>query len=188
MTSSVNSAEDTLTYIKDGVDYGQYVAEFLGDEKSFYSIIESFSQERSTVLRILNTDGKRISSAVLVPDSDSYTVLEVKRASERKFERKNHDSIVEWYDDVCGEDTDITELFDDIIIGTGDDEGVPLWRILETAMDDDGDEVVQNMLSSIEPDANESLEVLDAIIAHVGLGTSLLIIYGVLLYTFIGTT
>lgn len=186
MASSVDSTEEILTYIKEGVDYSQYIAKFLDDERSFYSIIEAFSKERSTILRILNTDGKRISSAVLLTDSDSHTVLEVKRVSEQNFERKNHDSIVDWYEDVYGEDTDITELFDNITIGTGNDEGVPLWRVLETAMDTDDDEVIQNLLSR-QPDFDAEF---DSIITQIALVIMLLIlysIYGVLVYKFINS-
>jgi hypothetical protein len=145
-TLDSHEVENVLSYTKDDVEYGAYVHEFLEDEMSFYSHIDSFSQERSTVLRILDSEGERISSAVLLSDNDDLTVLEVKRTTEEDFERKNHMSIVNWYRDVCGGGTSTTDLFDKIVIGAGD-SSVPLWRVLETAMDEDHQKSIDEELA-----------------------------------------
>lgn len=137
----------TTVYEKDGVDYGEWVDDFKDYEEDYYDIIHSFSDSKSTLLRIQDANGKRISSAVLLVTSDTadgnYAVLEVKRRGHTDFERKEHWSLEDWYISVVGNsDTYKTDMFDQIFIG---DEKVPLWRILVVAVegvdeDDDDDD------------------------------------------------
>jgi len=135
--TSTETHETSISYIKNDVDYGVYVDEFIVNERDFYSYINSFSQERSTVLRIIDEDEDRISSAILLSDNDEFAVLEVKRLGVDDFERMTHKSILDWYYSVSNkEEIDSTELFDSIVIGTKDDS-IPLWRILEVAIHED---------------------------------------------------
>lgn len=125
--------------MKDGVDYGEWVDDFQEYEEDYYDDIHSFSDSKSTLLRILDANGKRISSAVLLVTSDTadgnYALLEVKRHGDQDFERKEHWSLEDWYVSVVGDsDTYKTDMFDRIFIG---DEKVPLWRILVVAAEED---------------------------------------------------
>lgn len=136
------SVAPTTIYMKDGVDYGEWVDDFQEYEEDYYDDIHSFSDSKSTLLRILDANGKRISSAVLLVTTDTadgnYAVLEVKRHGDKDFERKEHWSLEDWYVSVVGDsDTYKTDMFDRIFIG---DEKVPLWRILEVAAEEDDDD------------------------------------------------
>ena len=181
--TSTEEQVTSISYIKNGVDYGKYVDEFIVNETGFYSYINSFSQEHTTMLRIIDEDGDRISSALLLQDNDEYTILEVKRVGVDNFERTSHKSILDWCYSVSDkEEIDTTELFDSIVIGTKD-ESIPLWRILEVAMDEDEtdadyDAIVKNRQQAVE-DEFHSLMLL------VGVASLLLITHGICAYIFL---
>jgi len=133
-----------IVYIKDDVDLGELVVDFLKDEEYYYSYIHSFSTERATILRIVDDKGERISSGILL--NNDTAVLEVKRSNTENFEREVHNSILEWYTSVCTQDSPFTELFDRVLIGKN---SVPLWNalkavseedIIQTEKDDDDDD------------------------------------------------
>jgi hypothetical protein len=121
-----------IIYVKDNVDLGELVVDFLNDEEYYYSYIHSFSTERSTVLRIVDDKGERISSGILLHDDTA--VLEVKRANTENFEREVHTSILEWYTSVCAQNSPFTELFDRVLIGKN---SVPLWNALKAVSEED---------------------------------------------------
>ena len=121
-----------IVYIKDDADLGELVEDFLKDEEFYYSYIHSFSTERSTVLRIADEKGERISSGILL--NDDTAVLEVKRANTENFEREVHNSILEWYTSVCGENSPSIEVFDRVLIGKN---CVPLWNALKAVSEED---------------------------------------------------
>ena len=128
--SSDEEINDTL-YIKDNVDYTNLVNKFLLNEESYYPYIHSFASNPSTVLRIVDKNGVRISSGVLL--KNDIGIVEVKRSDTENFEREVHDSILIWFINVCGENTPINELFDRILIGK---DHVPLWNILKVVDDE----------------------------------------------------
>jgi len=121
-----------IIYVKDDIDLGEFVVDFLKNEEFYYSYIHSFSNENTTILQITDDSGKRISSAILL--KNDTVVLEVKRFNTENFEREVHNSILQWYTSVCGEDSPFTELFDSILIGKN---SVPLWNVLKVVCDDD---------------------------------------------------
>jgi hypothetical protein len=136
-TPVVEEEEDKdpkTVYVKEDVDYGDWVDDFLAHEENYYDYIHSFAEGGSTLLRIVDADGQRLSSAVLLHNEDS-PVLEVKRADNEDFERQEHDSIEDWYLSVVGlHDTYNTEMFDRVLIS---DQRVPLWRVLEVSQEED---------------------------------------------------
>ena len=124
-------------YVKDGVDLGTWVDDFLDNETEYYEDIHSLAGGRSAILRIVDSEGERISSAILLDHFNGenclvHPVLEVKRLVDdiSTIKRKEHGSIIEWYYDVCGEDVLLEDAFNNILI---DDERVPLWRVLQLA-------------------------------------------------------
>ena len=121
-----------IVYVKDDIDLGEFVVDFLKNEEFYYSYIHSFSTENTTILRITDDNGKRISSGILLKNDTA--VLEVKRTNTENFEREIHNSILEWYTSVCGKDSPFTELFDHVLIGRN---SVPLWNALKVVSDED---------------------------------------------------
>ena len=121
-----------IVYVKDDIDLGEFVVDFLKNEEFYYSYIHSFSTENTTILRITDDNGKRISSGILLKNDTA--VVEVKRSNTENFEREVHNSILEWYTSVCGEDSPFTEIFENVLIGNN---SVPLWNVLKAVCDDD---------------------------------------------------
>jgi len=144
MSSTVDSIKISSAptqYVKNGIDLGEWVDDFVDDEVEYYNNIHSFADGRSILLRIFNSDGERISSAVLLDSWEDdaclvHPVLEVKRRTDDDsvtIVRKEHVSILDWYHDVCGGDVPLTDVFDNILIG---DAQVPLWRVLEVVSEE----------------------------------------------------
>lgn len=118
--------------------YADSMINFLNDENSYYDVIRSFTSQKSTILRIVNKDNERISSAVLIFDDDEPYVLEVKRAFQtaKTVMPMDHNSIQDWYMSVM-DTQDVLLMFEEVQIG---EEKIPLWRVMETMSDDDNDD------------------------------------------------
>lgn len=139
-----------VSLIKDGVDYGAIASDFYQNEEDpYYSYIQCFGDSKTPLLRLHDANGVRISSAILVPptkDSETYSVLEVKRPGDATFVKQTHDCILDWcleaspYDENEEEDEDYDytkydhDMFDRIYIGP---KKVPLWRVLQVAYEAD---------------------------------------------------
>jgi len=141
----MSSTSVPTQYVKDGIELGEWVDDFVDHEVEYYDYINSFADGRSIMLRIFNSDDERISSAVLLDGWDDeeclvHPVLEVKRRDDHDsitITRKEHASILDWYHDVCGgdvRDVPLTDLFDNILIG---DAQVPLWHVLQVASEEE---------------------------------------------------
>ena len=130
-TDAPTQTSNTLTYIKDEVDYATYVEDFARDEFSFYNIIKSYTGAR--VILSFTIHNKVVSQSNL---SENGMVTEFLRNDEHVHTTFN--TIFDWVTNYNGP-TELTYILDTVVIG----EDVPLWYVLEDMKEAD-DEVAED--------------------------------------------
>ena len=145
-TDTSTPTNESISYIKDEVDYVKYVEDFTRDEFSFYNIIKSYTGSR--IILSLTINKTIVSQSNL---SENGMVTEFLRNDEHMHTTFN--TIFEWVNNYNGP-TEITYVLDNVLIGS---EEVPLWYVLADMKEAD-DEAAEDEAQD-KAEAEEDLKI-----------------------------